>query len=154
MRAPASDPPERRESPWPDRSYTIKEGKLEDFRRFLQELFTVLETNVPGLLAINAYLNEDGTEAAIVQVHKDADSMKHYWKVVHQHTGREISQFVDATTSTDVYGDPSDVVPERTRHSAEPGTRLSVKPEYLGGFTRLPAAPASPAPTVRGDARG
>ena len=56
-------------------TYTIKEGMLDSFRRFLQELFSVLEPNVPGLLAINAYLNEDGNEATIVQIHTDGASM-------------------------------------------------------------------------------
>ena len=64
-------------------TYAVKEGKLEGFRQFLQELFEVLEANEPRLLAINAYVNEDGTEAAIVQVHLDAASIKHYWRVVH-----------------------------------------------------------------------
>jgi hypothetical protein len=62
-------------------TYAIKEGQLEAFRQFLEELFGVLEPNVPGLLAINAYLDESGTEAAIVQVHTDVASMKEYWKV-------------------------------------------------------------------------
>ncbi len=117
-------------------TYTIKEGRLEDFRRFLQELFKVLEQSVPGLLAVNAYLDQERYEAAIVQVHTDVASMKQYWKVLHQHTGREIAELVDAS-STDVYGDPSGVVLERTRHSAGGGVRVSVKPEHLGGFTRL-----------------
>jgi len=126
-------------------TYAIKEGQLKAFRQFLEELFGVLEPNVPGLLAINAYLDEKGTEAAIVQVHTDVASMKEYWKVLHQHTGRDIAQYVDATTSTDVFGDPSGVVLERTRHSASAGIRLTVKPESLGGFTRVLAIPAEPA---------
>jgi hypothetical protein len=114
-------------------TYAIKDGQLEAFREFLEELFGVLKPNVPGLLAINAYLDENGTEAAIVQVHTDVASMKEYWKVLHQHTGRDIAQYVDATTSTDVFGDPSGVVLERTRHSASAGNRLTVKPESSAG---------------------
>lgn len=119
-------------------TYRIKDGRLEDFRQFLGGLFDVLEPNVPGLLAVAAYLNHDGSEAAIIQVHSDASSIKQYWKVLHQHTGREIAELVDAT-STDVYGDPSGLVLERTRHSPEAGVRVSVKPEHLGGFIRLEA---------------
>jgi hypothetical protein len=127
-------------------TYTIKEGKLDEFRGFLQDLFDVLEANEPRLLAVNAYVNEDGTEAAIVQVHSDGASLKHYWQVVHQHTGRALGQFVDATTRTEVYGKPpSDVVLERTRHSARAGAPVSVKPEHLAGFTRLSESPAPPA---------
>ena len=123
-------------------TYAIKEGKLEDFRQFLRELFTVLEANEPRLLAVNAYVNEDGTEAAIVQVHPDAASVQHYWQVLHQHAGRAFGQFVDATTSFQVYGTPSEVVLRRSRQHAESGVAVSVKPRHLGGFTRLPATPA------------
>jgi len=126
-------------------TYAIKEGKLEGFKRFLQELFKVLEANEPRLLAINAYLNEDGTEAAIVQVHPDAGSIKHYWQVVHQHTGRAFGQFVDATTNFQVYGTPSDAILKRARQNAESGVAVNVKPEHLGGFTRLVAAAAESA---------
>ena len=117
-------------------TYAIMEGKLEEFRQFLQELFKVLEANEPRLLAINAYVNEDGTEASIVQVYPDAASIKHYWQTVHQHTGRALGQFVDATTNFQVYGTPSDVVLKRARQNAESGVAVSVKPDYLGGFTR------------------
>jgi hypothetical protein len=121
-------------------TYAIKEGKLEGFRQFLQELFKVLEANEPRLLAVNAYVNEEGTEAAIVQVHPDAASIKQYWQVVHQHTGRALRQFIDATTTFQVYGTPSDVILKRARQNAESGVAVSVKPEHLGGFTRLVAA--------------
>lgn len=117
-------------------TYAIKEGELEGFRQFLQELFKVLEANEPRLLAINAYVNEDGTEAAIIQVHPDAASIKHYWQVVHQHTGRALGQYVDATTNLQVYGTPSDVILKRARQNAESGVAVSVKPEHLGGFSR------------------
>jgi hypothetical protein len=84
----------------------------------------------------NAYLNEDGNEAAIVQVHLDAASIKHYWQAVHQHAGRAPGQFLDATTIFQVYGTPSDVVMKRARQGAESGATVSVEPDHLGGFTR------------------
>ena len=36
-------------------TYAIQEGRLEDFRQFLLELFTVLEATEPRLRAVNAY---------------------------------------------------------------------------------------------------
>lgn len=118
-------------------TYAVQEGKLMGLRRFLEELFEILEATEPRALAVNAYLNEDGTEVTIVQIHPDADAVKDYWRVVHQHTGREIGQFLEAPTSTEVFGDPGGLVLERTRHSAGAGVLVSVKPEHLGGFTRL-----------------
>ena len=124
------------------RTFTIKEGKLEAFKQFLRELFKFIETNEPRLLAINAYVNEDGTEVTFIQVHPDAASMELHEKVAHEHTERARREFLDATTSLQVHGKPSDVLLEGTRQlAAGTGVPLSVKPEHLGGFTRLPATP-------------
>jgi hypothetical protein len=127
-------------------TYAIRAGTLDGLRQFLQELFGVLEQNEPRALAVNAYVNGEGTEVAIVQVHPDGASIKEYWKMVHQHTGRELAQFLDAPTSTQVYGDAGDLELARTRHSAASGVVMSVKPEHAGGFTRL--APAAGQPGV------
>ena len=121
-------------------SFEIKEGKLEGLRHFLGEFFTTVEANEPRLLGINAYVNEDGTEVSFVHVHPDAASMEHHEKVAHEHTERARREFLDATTSLQVYGQPSDVLLEGTRQLAGTGVPLSVKPEDLGGFTRLVAA--------------
>lgn len=118
-------------------TYAIKEGKLEGLTEFLRDLFKALEANEPRALAVNAYLNDDRTEVAIVQVHPDADAVKDYWRVIHQRTGREIGLFLDAPTSTQVFGDSGGLILERTRHSAEAGVLVMVKPDHLGGFTRL-----------------
>ncbi len=121
------------------RTFTIKEGKLEGFKQFLREFFKIIEANEPRLLAVNAYVNEDGTEATFVLVHPDAASMELHEKVAHEHTERARREFLDAATSVQVYGKPSDVVLEKTKHLARTGVPLSVKLEHLGGFTRLSA---------------
>lgn len=118
-------------------SYAIKEGELERFRQFVRGLLEVLEADAPNALAINAYLNADGTEAAIVQLMPDADSIKHYWRVVHQQTGRMLGRLVENPTSVQIYGSPGDVMLEPTRHSAGSGVIVSVMAEHVGGFTRL-----------------
>jgi hypothetical protein len=125
-------------------SFAIKEGKLEDLRQFLSEFFTTVEANEPRLLAINAYVNEDGTEVTFVQVHPDAASLEHHQQVAHEHTQRS-RQFLGAITSIQVYGKPSDLVLKRTRQHAASGIAVSVKPEHLGGLTRLPATTAESA---------
>jgi len=126
-------------------SFAIKEGKLEDLRQFLSEFFTVVEADEPRPLGINAYVNEDGTEVTFVQIHPDAASLEHHQQVAHEHTQRS-QQFLGATTSIQVYGKLSDLVLKRTRQHAASGIAVSVKPEHLGGFTRLATAAAEPAP--------
>jgi len=66
--------------------------------------------------------------------------MELHEKVAHEYTERARREFLGATRSLQVYGKPSDVLLEGTRQLAGTGVPLSVKPEDLGGFTRLVAA--------------
>ena len=121
-------------------TYPIKEGKAEDFKQYLGEFFALIEANEPRLLAFNAYINTDGTEATFVQVHPDAASMEFHMQVAREHIGRAYGEFLEGTTSLQVYGQPSDVVLEMTRQFAGSAVPLSVKAHHLGGFTRLQPA--------------
>jgi len=102
------------------RTFAIKAGKFEVFKQFLREFFKIIEANEPRLLALNAYVNEDGTEATFVHVHPDAASMELHEKVAHEHTERAKREFLDATTSIQVYGKPSDVLLEKTQIRSRP----------------------------------
>ena len=53
----------------------LKPGKLDDERARVPGLVDFIEANEPQLIAFNEYVNEEGTEVAVVQVHRDADSM-------------------------------------------------------------------------------
>jgi hypothetical protein len=125
-------------------TYAIGEGKLEGLKQFLPELFEIIEANEPHLLAANAFVNEDGTEATFIELHPDAASMEHHARVAHEHTARAFARFVSATTGIQIYGEPSDVILKRARQHAASGVPVIVKPEHLGGFTRLPEPPAEP----------
>ena len=56
-------------------THRIKEGKLAQFKRDAQVLVDFARDHEPRLIAFNFYLNDDETEASIVQVHPDAASM-------------------------------------------------------------------------------
>jgi quinol monooxygenase YgiN len=119
------------------RTFAIKQGKLDAFRQSLPEFFKTIEAKEPRLLALNAYLNDDGTEATFVHIHPDAASMERHEEVAHEPTERIRREFLDATASLQVYGEPSPVMREKERHLAEQGIPLTIKSEHLGGFTRL-----------------
>jgi hypothetical protein len=121
-------------------TYAIKAGQLEGFRHFLLQRFKILEAKEPRVLAVQAYVNEAGTEATVVQVYQDSASMERHEQMAHAHSEWAQRHFLDATTSIQVYGKPNDVVLEKTRQWAKSGVTVSVKPEHLGGFTRLVAA--------------
>jgi hypothetical protein len=115
----------------------LKEGKLEEERKRVPGLCDFIEANEPRLIAFNEYVNEEGTEVGVVQVHPDADSMEFHMNVVREQAQRAYVETLDATTSIQVYGTPSDTVLEMLRQQAGSGVSLSVRRYHLGGFTRL-----------------
>ncbi len=117
----------------------LKEGRLAAERRRVPGLCDFIEANEPRLIAFNEYANEEGTEVAVVQVHPDAASMEFHMGVVRERAERAYAETLDATTSIQVYGTPSDAVIEMLRRQAGSGVPLLVRPHHLGGFTRSAA---------------
>ena len=119
-------------------THTIKEGKLEDFKQHFRDFCDFIEANEPRLTHFGLYIDEDGTEVTVVQVHPDADSM-----ALHMQLGREhfahAYEFLDGTKSLQIYGSPSDVLVEQIKEVTPPGVPVIVKSEFTG-FNRLPAA--------------
>jgi hypothetical protein len=114
----------------------LKPGKLDDERARVPGLVEFIHANEPRMIAFNEYVNDEGTEVAVVQVHPDADSMAFHMEVVADRGASAYAETIDATTGIQVFGTPSDAVVEMLRHQAGAGVPLSVKPHHLGGFTR------------------
>ena len=118
-------------------THTIKEGKLEDFKQYSEELCKFVEANEPRLIHFALYINEDGAEVSVVQVHPDADSMAFHMQVAREHLVQAY-EFLDTTRSVEVYGTPGDALLEQLTQASEPGVPVIVKSE-LAGFNRVPA---------------
>ena len=88
----------------------LRPGALEAERRRVPQLSEFVETNDPRLLAFNEYVDDDGTEVAVVQVHPDAESMEFHMGVVREQAERAYAETLEGTTSIQVYGMPSDAV--------------------------------------------
>lgn len=121
-------------------TYTLREGKLQDFKQQWLELLEMVEAKEPRLIAFHAYVNEDGTEVTGVQVHPDPDSMLFHMQVARDHISEAYQSVVEKTERIDIYGNPSDAVLEMIRQVAESEAPLNVKAHHLGGFTRSSAA--------------
>jgi hypothetical protein len=117
----------------------LKEGKLEEESRRVPELCDFIEANEPRLIAFNEYASEDGTEVGVVQVHPDAESMEFHMRVIAERAARAYAQTLEATTSIQVYGEPSDAVLGMLSRQAGAGVPLTVKRHHLGGFSRVVA---------------
>lgn len=110
----------------------VKEGKLDDFGKYLRELAALVEANEPRMIAFEAYANENGTEVSGVQVHPDAESMELHMQVA----GEKIMaafEFLD-TQSVEIYGTPSAGVLEMMKQIKD--APVNINPNPLGGFTR------------------
>jgi biotin carboxylase len=114
----------------------LKPGKLAGEKLRVPGLVDFVQANEPRLIAFNEYVNEDGTEVAVVQVHPDADSMASHMEVVAERAAAAYAETVEATTSIQVFGTPSPAVLAMLRRQAGAGVPLSIKPHHLGGFTR------------------
>src|SRR5262249_34464460 len=124
-------------------THRLKEGRLEAAREMNDWLSDLVESNEPRIIAFNAYANEDGTAAAIVQIHPDAASMLFHMQLLSKHlTGAyAVEGPLAATTIMQPDGDPGDCMLEMIQQ-CNPGIQVIVKPHGLGGFSRSAAMDA------------
>ena len=54
-----------------------------------------------------------------------------------ERAARAYAETLEATTSIQVYGEPSDAVLEVLRRQAGAGVPMNIKRQHLGGFTRV-----------------
>jgi hypothetical protein len=123
----------------------IKEGKLEDFKLFTKELLENIEAREPQIIAMNVFLNEDGTEMTSVQIHPDAASMDSHMQAIGQVLGEDMKEWVERADlfdikSIDIYGMPSVALLEADQPLVDSGAfTRGVKPLHVAGFTRSTA---------------
>ena len=114
----------------------LKPGKVEAERHRVPGLVDFIEANEPRLIAFNEYVNDEGTEVAVVQVHPDAASFESHMGAVRERASRAYEETLDATTGIQVFGAPTQGILEMLRRQAEDGVQYTVKQHHLGGFTR------------------
>jgi hypothetical protein len=61
--------------------------------------------------------------------------------VVRERGARAYEETLDATTSIQVFGEPTEKILEMLNRAAGGGVQFTVKEHHLGGFTRSEAAP-------------
>ena len=114
---------------------TIKEGKLEGYEAYTREIVELVQANEPRLFAYSTYLSEDRTKATTVQIHPDAESMMFHMQLMRERI-ESAYEYIDPESVT-FCGQLNDQALEMASQIAGSGVSLSVKPQVLGGFTRL-----------------
>jgi quinol monooxygenase YgiN len=113
----------------------IKPGKLEGYKRYYQEVAAFTEANKPGTVAHLAYLDEAGSEATVVHVFPDAESMEAHMRGVGK-IAEKSAEFMEVV-SWQIYGRPSNAVLEGMLKLAGPKLTFSIKPHPVGGYIRF-----------------
>jgi len=114
----------------------LKPGALAAERQRVPDLAAFVEQHEPQVLAFNEYVDADRGEVAVVQVHPDAASMELHVELIADRAARAYAETLEATTSIQVFGPPSEAVVAMLRAQAGSGVPMVTYSEHLGGFTR------------------
>ena len=60
--------------------FAVKEGQLDDLRRFAADMETQLHAEKPGTVAYLMYLEEEGTTFTVAHCFPDADAMDRHFE--------------------------------------------------------------------------
>jgi quinol monooxygenase YgiN len=116
----------------------IKEGKLEDFTRSYKDVVETVKEHEPRMVAFHGFVNEDGTEMTIIQVHPDTASMDFHMQVLGdklgEHVARALAPELIEPKHVEYYGTPSESALDMDRQI--PGLAVGIKPMHVAGFTR------------------
>jgi quinol monooxygenase YgiN len=111
----------------------IHPGKAEAYRPVVAEFCRLVEESEPRLLAFHIYVSEDEGSEVVIQVHPDAESMRHHLEVMGQKV-RETFAFTDFE-SLEIYGEPDNELKEWIAGVSE-GIPFTIHSVHWGGFTR------------------
>lgn len=113
-------------------TYSIKPEKQEEARKRIAEHVDFVETNEPRLIAFHMYLNEEGNELSIVQVHPDSASMEFHMQVNAKHFATAFD-WLDKSIDQRYYGPISDELGAELAKWHEDSLHV---PSHEAGFTR------------------
>jgi hypothetical protein len=112
----------------------IKPGMSDEFTQHYLTSVPLVLANKPGTLVQLGYLDEDSQETVFVRVFPDADGLDRQLQGADERS-KITYQFIEPT-SVEVYGNPSAFALEMFQKVAGNGIKVSIFPQYIGGFIR------------------
>ena len=116
-------------------TWTIKEGKFEEARKWLSEHTDFVETNEPRLIAFHVYFDEEGKSCSVVQVHPDSKSMEFHMQLLAQHM-QSATDYIDKIKSEQYFGPMSDDLSKTLAEWETPDVAVIKRADHVAGFTR------------------
>ena len=112
----------------------VKEGMLADFKKHYYDSIPPIEASKPDTLVQLAYVNEDDSEVDIVRLFPNAEGLDLQLQGADQRS-KVTYQFIEPT-SIEIYGTPNNYAMEMMKKVAGSGIKVSIKPQFIGGFIR------------------
>lgn len=113
----------------------VKEGKLEGYKQNFQDVLNFVEPNKPNTVSFLNYCSEDNTEATLIQVYPNAESMEQHVQGLGEIAKRSY-EFMDVV-SFEIYGKPSEATLTMMANLAKSGVPVKIAPHFNGGYIRL-----------------
>ncbi|MGH9194382.1 MAG: hypothetical protein ACRD1T_01415 [Acidimicrobiia bacterium] len=108
--------------------FQLREGRLDDFKRYATEVAAFVEENEPGVISFNYYVEEGGSSGTAIFVFPDADALDLHLDLVSSRfqEGYELLSAADI----ELLGQPSD-------RAIEAGNSFNARVKTkLAGFSR------------------
>ena len=113
----------------------IKEGKVEEYKKFTLAATEWIKENRPGTAAILENASEDGAELSIVIIFSDAEAMQAHMAGLGEFPNK--SRELAAVESIQIYGEPNETTLDMMKMIGGSGITFNIKPQWIGGYTRL-----------------
>jgi hypothetical protein len=117
-------------------TYTIKPGKEEAYKTAHQKVADLVQAKEPKMLYFALHTSEDGSQAATVQVHADAENFGYHMSLVEDHVRAAHDYLNDANMAIRIFGSPTAAILDQMRQLAGSGVSVTVSPPTLG-FNRF-----------------
>jgi hypothetical protein len=114
--------------------HRVKRGMFEVFRNHYQNSIPLAKTSKPGTMIQLAYINDGASEVDVIRVFPNAEGLDRQLHGADQRT-KTTYQFIEPT-SIEIYGTPTHFSLEMMKKVAGSDVKVSVKPQFIGGFIR------------------
>lgn len=114
-------------------TFRIPQDRVDEWKVAVRGMADFVHANVPRVVAFDMFVNEDGTEGTVIQVHPDSASLEQHLEAAAERIAAG-TQMVEVLR-IDLFGSPSKRVMKRLQDEAADRWPVTVRPHYLG-FTR------------------
>ncbi len=110
--------------------FTIQEGKIEEYKKLVQEMSRVVEANEPDTIGYQFYLNRDETKCIVSEIYANSEAVFAHSNGIASKTILPKILNISKISKFEVYGNPSEEL-QKVLASFSPDTY-----NLFAGFSR------------------